>query len=167
MNKYALDFYTEKGGKTNKSSMTAGTLGGIVFLIMGVILFFITKEIDKKIFTIFFALVGSFVFSISIITIIASSKRAKTIDDLIKNGKCIEADIIGVKHDRRMLVDRLECSYSDSFGNTKDYISDDIHENVNDVIDKLKIKKIPVYYNDTDYFVDIRIIYDSVVDLTR
>lgn len=167
MNKYVIDFYTEKGGKANKTSMIAGILVGLVFLITGVVLFFVIKELGKKIFAIFFALVGAFVFATSIITIIASSKRAKIIDDLIKNGKCVEADIIGVKIDRRMLVDRIECSYSDSFGNKKDYISDDIHENVNAIIEKLKIKKIPVYYNDTDYFVDIRIIYDSVVDLTK
>ena len=167
MNKYVIDFYTEKGGKVNKTSMIAGILVGLVFLIMGIVLFFVIKELGKQIFAIFFALVGFFVFSTSIITIIVSSKRAKIIDDLIKNGKCVEADITGVILDRRILANRIECSYSDSYGNKKDFISDDIHENVNAVIEKLKIKKIPVYYNDTDYFVDIRIIYDSVVDLTK
>ena len=163
MNKYVVDLYTEKGRKENLSSLIVGMFVSSVFIIMGFVLFFVLKQITEKVFALLFTFFGCLVFSTSIISLFVSSKRKKKIEELIAYNNIVEADITGIQ---KGYYGKLECTYTDSFGKKQDFVSEDIHIAVGDVIEKLDMKKIPVYVHENDYFVDIRCLYDSVVDLT-
>lgn len=163
MSKLVVDLYTSKGRKSNLGGLIAGMFAGLFFLILGIFLFIVIKEIEKKVFAVIMAFIGGYVFILSIISLFKSLKRSKVIDRLIKNGNCTEADIIGIKNG---YANRLVCSYVDSIGQKKEVISDDVHVYIQDVLEKLKISQIPIYFDNNDYFIDVRVLYDSVVDLT-
>lgn len=163
MNKYVVDLYTEKGRKENLSGLIVGIVVSLVFIIVGFILLFTLKQLMKKVFAIIFAFIGCWVLSTSIISLIVSNKRKKKIEELIAYNSIVEADITGIQ---KGYYGKLECTYTDSFGKKQDFVSEDIHIAVGDVIEKLDMKKIPVYVHENDYFVDIRCLYDSGVDLT-